>query len=124
MSSFMATLMADAGGLLKFETSLLVLVIVGLIVLAKMLLELRAEVQSLREGRGAGARSTGEKPSQVAAAGKPADNDVPPDVFAAIVSAVYFTIGENVQIVSVRPSEAMAWSREGRRSIFRSHSFR
>jgi hypothetical protein len=50
--------------------------------------------------------------------------EIPADVFSAIVAAVYCTMGEQHRIVSVSPAESLMWSREGRRSIFRSHSFR
>jgi len=120
----METLIAAAGELLKFETALLVLVTAGLLVLAKMLSDLRAEVRSLR---GAGG-SNPAAPTPVApapSAPQPApDAGIPPDVFAVIVSAVHYTLGETHHIVSVSPAESLAWSREGRRSIFRSHSIR
>ncbi|MEI6279636.1 MAG: hypothetical protein WCQ16_09685 [Verrucomicrobiae bacterium] len=118
----MATLMADASEILKFETALLLLVTAGLLVLAKMFSDLRAEVRSLREARGGSApASAAGSPPPFA---PPQDDDIAPDVFVAIVSAVHFALGENHRIVSVNPAESLAWSREGRRSIFRSHTFR
>lgn len=110
-----------AADLLKFETAVLVLVAAGLLVLAKIVSDLRAEVRSLRSAAGSGI-----KPAQNPAADDASSQsgEIPADVFAAIVSAVYLTLGDNHQIISVSPSESLAWSREGRRSIFRSHTFR
>ena len=109
-----------AADMINFETAVLALVAVGLLVLAKIVSDLRAEVRGLRESHGGPVKASG------AAATAPApDDEIPPDVFAAIVSAVHFTLGEEAHhIVSVSPANALAWSREGRRSIFRSHSFR
>jgi len=119
----MDILIAAAGELLKFETALLVLVTAGLLVLAKMLSDLRAEVRSLRV---AGGSKPAAVPSSAPASGpQPApDNGIPPDIFAAIVCAVHYTLGDTHHIVSVSPAESLMWSREGRRSIFRSHSIR
>jgi hypothetical protein len=109
-----------AADMINFETAVLALVAVGLLVLAKIVSDLRAEVRALRESRGGSASGTGPVP---VAAPAP-DDEIPPDVFAAIVSAVHFTLGDAHRIVSVSPANALAWSREGRRSIFRSHTFR
>jgi hypothetical protein len=110
----MTILLADAAEMLKFETALLLLVTAGLLILAKMVSDLRSQVRNMRKGGSASPPVSAPAPG----------NDIPPDVFAAIVSAVYFTLGENHHIVSVNPSKSLAWSREGRRSIFRSHTFR
>ena len=119
----MDILIAAAGELLKFETALLVLVTAGLLVLAKMLSDLRAEVRSLRQG--GGSKPDAVPSSAPASATQPApDNGIPPDIFAAIVCAVHYTLGDTHHIVSVSPAESLMWSREGRRSIFRSHSIR
>lgn len=123
----METLIAAAGELLKFETALLVLVTAALLVLAKMLSDLRAEVRSLREAGGSkpAAVPSSAPASSAASAPQPApDNGIPPDIFAAIVCAVHYTLGDSHHIVSVSPAESLMWSREGRRSIFRSHSIR
>jgi hypothetical protein len=111
-----------AADILKFETAVLVLVVAGLLVLAKIVSDLRAEVRSLRSAAGSGI-----KPAQTPAVAPPAPpqpDEIPADVFAAIVSAVHFALGESHQVVSVSPAESLMWSREGRRSIFRSHTFR
>jgi len=114
----MTILLADAAEMLKFETALLLLVAAGLLILAKMFSDLRSEVRGLRKGGSAAASPAASGPVSAP------ENDIPPDVFAAIVSAVYFTLGENHHIVSVNPSKSLEWSREGRKSIFRSHTFR
>lgn len=123
----MDILIAAAGELLKLETALLVLVTAGLLVLAKMLSDLRAEVRCLREA--GGAKPAAALPSVTSPAAAPApqsapDKGIPPDVFAAIVCAVHYTLGDSHHILSVSPTESLMWSREGRRSIFRSHSIR
>ena len=116
---------------LKFETALLLLVTAGLLVLAKIVSDLRAEVRGLR---GTPAPESNHLPAAAPAATPPTLSavapstppaaEIPADVFAAVVSAVYFTLGEQHRIISVSPGESLAWSREGRRSIFRSHTFR
>lgn len=120
----MDILIAAAGELLKFETALLVLVTAGLLVLAKMLSDLRAEVRSLRGAGGSTPAATSPSSSASSAPQPAPDNGIPPDVFAAIVCAVHYTLGDTHHIVSVSPAESLMWSREGRRSIFRSHSIR
>ena len=119
----MNTLLAAAAEIVKFETAVLLLLTAGLLVLAKIVSDLRAEVRSLR-----GPESTETKPAPATApAASPQaapSGEIPSDVFAAIVSAVYSTLGDNHRIVSVAPAESLMWSREGRRSIFRSHTFR
>ena len=120
---------------LKFETALLLLVAAGLLVLAKIVSDLRAEVRSLRAAPApapetsplpapspAPAAAPATPPAPTPSAPQPAE--IPADVFAAVVSAVYFTLGEQHRIISVSPAGSLAWSREGRRSIFRSHTFR
>lgn len=120
----MEILIAASGEILKFETALLVLVTAGLLVLAKMLSDLRSEVRSLREAGGGKPATAAPSPAATAVPQAKPDNDIPPDVFAAIVCAVHFTLGDGHHIVSVSPAESLMWSREGRRSIFRSHSIR
>jgi len=119
---------------LKFETALLLLVVAGLLVLAKIVSDLRAEVRGLRAAAPATENRPLPAPSPAPAAtpatpsaatpSAPQPAEIPADVFAAVVSAVYFTLGEQHRIISVSPAESLAWSREGRRSIFRSHTFR
>jgi len=115
----MEFLLAAAAEIIKFESAILVVVLVGLIVLAKMVSDLRAEVKRL--GGPAAAAPRQEAASRAAS---PASEAIEPDVFAAIVSAIHFTLGENHHVVSISPVESMMWSREGRRSIFGSHSVR
>ncbi len=117
----MEFLLAAAAEIIKFESAILVVVLVGLIVLAKMVSDLRAEVNRLRGPASAAPAPRQEATSQAAS---PASEAIEPDVFAAIVSAIHFTLGENHHVVSISPAESMMWSREGRRSIFGSHSVR
>lgn len=123
----MSIFFAAAAEVLKFETAVLLLVIAGLLILAKIVSDLRAEVRSLRAG-GVPAPKPSEPVSVPVAASAPVptetSEEIPADVYAAIVSAVHFTLGDTHQIVSVSPAESLMWSREGRRSIFRSHNFR
>ena len=123
----MNILLAAVAEILKFETALLLLVTAGVLVLAKIVSDLRAEVRGLRA---ATAPESKPLPAPVPVATlapaptTPPSAEIPADVFAAVVSAVYFTLGEQHRIISVSPAESLAWSREGRRSIFRSHTFR
>lgn len=121
----MSLLIAAAEEALKFETVVLLLVVAGLVVLAKIVSDLRAEVRSLRAGATPAEKPSGAgQASPIAVAPVPQNDEIPADVFAAIVSAVHFTLGDNHHIVSISPAESLMWSREGRRSIFRSHTFR
>jgi hypothetical protein len=121
----MNALLASAAEILKFETALLLLVTAGLLVLAKIVSDLRAEVRGLR---GPTAPENRPLPAPATAHAAPShampSDEIPADVFTAIVSAVYCTLDDQHRIVSVSPAESLAWSREGRRSIFRSHTFR
>ena len=121
----MQALFAAAPEMLKFETAVLLLVVVGLLVLAKIVSDLRAEVRSLR-GKPAPESLPVQTPAPAAPAAPQAapSGESPADVFTAIVTAVYCTLGDNHRVVSVTPAESLMWSREGRRSIFRSHTFR
>ncbi len=51
---------------------------------------------------------------------------VPREIVAAISAAVISSLGRNTRIVKVSPTshESQAWSVEGRRNIFHSHSVR
>lgn len=118
----MNILLAATAEILKFETALLVLALAGLLVLSKMVSDLRSEVRRLRDTPAAPNRQT-LTPSPLAAPAAPQE-EISEAVFAAIVAAVYHTLGDQHQIISVSPAESLMWSREGRRSIFRSHTFR
>jgi hypothetical protein len=117
----MNILFASAAEALTLETAVLLLVTAGLLVLAKIVSDLRAEVRSLRGVPDGERQPLSGPPVPAAPQAKP---EIPADVFSAIVAAVYCTMGEQHRIVSVSPAESLMWSREGRRSIFRSHSFR
>lgn len=123
----MNILLAAVAEIVKFETAVLLLVTAGLLILAKIVSDLRAEVRSLRgpaatENQPAPAPATAPTASPQAA--PTPSGEIPADVFTAIVGAVYCTLGEHHRVVSVAPAESLMWSREGRRSIFRSHTFR
>ena len=122
----MNALLAAPAELLKFETALLLLVTAGLLVLAKIVSDLRAEVRGLRGPTASEENRPLPAPATAPAAPPQATcpDEIPADVFTAIVSAVYCTLDDHHRIVSVSPAESLAWSREGRRSIFRSHTFR
>lgn len=119
----MNILFASAAEALKLETAVLLLVTAGLLILAKIVSDLRAEVRALR---GAPARESEprQRPDPSPAAAPQKTPEVPAEVFTAIVAAVYCTLGDQHRVVSVSPAESLMWSREGRRSIFRSHTFR
>ncbi len=117
----MTILFAAVAEVLKFETAVLLILAAGLLVLAKSVSDLRAEVRGLRGTKAEDAKAP--QPAANSSVPAPApSSEIPADVFAAIVSAVHFTLGDGHHIVSVSPAESLAWSREGRRSIFRSHS--
>jgi hypothetical protein len=119
----MNILFVAAAEALKLETAVLLLVTAGLLILAKIVSDLRAEVRSLR---GTPARESDplQSPAPAPAAAPQKTPEVPAEVFTAIVAAVYCTLGDQHRVVSVSPAESLMWSREGRRSIFRSHTFR
>ena len=119
----MNILLAAAAEILKFETALLVLAIAGLLVLAKIVSDLRNEVRQLRVGT-AGENQPPAKTPSAPVATSDGPEKIPDAVFTAIAAAVYCTMGDQHRIVSVSPAESLMWSREGRRSIFRSHTFR
>ena len=124
--------MAACGGMPNFETAVLLLVTVGVLVLAKSVSDLRAEVRALRERQSAPPAATADRspadstprPAPALAPVPPAPDEIPADVYAAIVAAVHYTLGQEHHLVSVTPAESMMWSREGRRNIFSSHTFR
>ncbi|MFA7344756.1 MAG: hypothetical protein WC003_10660 [Terrimicrobiaceae bacterium] len=121
----MNTLLAAAAtDIIKLETAVLLLVMAGLLVLAKIVSDLKTEVRSLR-GTSAPENKPHQAPSPAPACPpQQAADGIAADVFTAIVGAVYCTLGDHHRIVSVTPDESLMWSREGRRSIFRSHTFR
>lgn len=66
-----------------------------------------------------------EKAGCCAAAGAGSSDEVPPQVVAVIAAAVHATVGSRARIVKMSPvQENAAWSAEGRRAIFHSHSVR
>ncbi len=105
----------------SFETALLVLVTIGFFVLAKIVLSLREEIRELKAARKPPAAVLAPAPVATPA---PVEEEVPSDVYAAIVSAIFIALGDQQRIVSITPDKSMAWSREGRRNIFGSHSLR
>ena len=119
----MTILLVAAAEILKFETAVLLLVTAGLLVLAKIVSDLRSEVHRLRGTPAEEARPPA-KISPAPAAGSEEPEEISEAVFSSIVAAVYCTMGDQHRVVSVSPAESLMWSREGRRSIFRSHSFR
>ena len=126
------SLIAASCELLNLQTAILVLVVLGGLVLAKMVSDLRGEVSALRALRGQPSvpqdgklvSSPAPKPEPVPALVTEAPDEIPADVYAAIVAAVHYTLGQESHLVSVTPAESMMWSREGRRNIFNSHKFR
>ena len=125
------SLFAASCGLLDFETAVLILVTLGVLVLAKMVSDLRGEVRALRRTQtdprpapSPGATVSAPRNEQGNAHMAPAPEEIPADVYAAIVAAVHYTLGQEHHLVSVTPGETLMWSREGRRNIFSSHSFR
>ena len=118
----MNVLLAAAAEIIKFETALLVLAIGGLLVLAKIVSDLRSEVRHLRGGPAVNNQPP-VKTLPAPVASSDGSQEIPDAVFTAIAAAVYCTMGDQHRIVSVSSADSLMWSREGRRSIFRSHSF-
>jgi hypothetical protein len=89
-----------------------------------------AEVKSLRSELDsrpepvAPAPAPAPAPAAPVTAPAPAPDGIPSDVFAAIVSAIHYTMGDGHQIISLSQVDSLAWSREGRRGIFGSHQIR
>lgn len=114
--------------MLSIGLVLLVILAAAVLVLAKFVFDLKAEVRSLRAVRSA-APEPAAVPEPVPAApvvppAVPAGAEaIPPQILTAIVAAVHFVLGEQHRVVAIHPSESL-WSREGRRTIFSSHTFR
>lgn len=126
----MPPLLASIVGVLGL--AVLLLAVAGLLALAKSVADLRAEVRSLRD-RIANPPPAPlpppplpppPAPAPVAVQAPAPPSEIPADVMTAILCAVYAVLGEEHRIISVTPVESLMWSREGRRSIFDSHSFR
>jgi hypothetical protein len=102
-----------------------VLAMGGLLLLAKVVWDLKVEVSRLARGP-VPAPPASAAPVLPAASSSGPDafvpEAIPPEVRAAIAAAVFATRGRPVRIVSVAPADALLWSREGRRQVFQSHS--
>lgn len=69
----------------------------------------------------------GENPTAATTAASHSSETIPPPIQAAIVAAVYATLQQPVEILSVQAApqpQLAAWSMEGRRQIFLSHKIR
>ena len=119
---------------IAFETAVLILVVVGLLLLAKSVLSLRSEVNALKrasKGSPGPAGSPGVSMASTAHAASPANEvhksaprEIPPRVRAAIAAAIFATQGSHHRIVAISPAQSLIWSREGRRQVFESHRLR
>ncbi|MDX2080195.1 MAG: hypothetical protein SFU53_05370 [Terrimicrobiaceae bacterium] len=106
-----------AGDLIRFDTALLVLVTAAVVVLSKVVADLRAELRALQSSAAV------PRPAAFAAPPPPREQELTPEEFVAVIAAVHFFLGDRQRIVSITPAEPL-WSREGRRMIFGSHSLR
>lgn len=115
---------AVGGNALDLRTVLLVLALAGVAYLARQLMLLRAEIDSLRRPLPA--------PAPTAGAARPA-NATPtphgpptPGEVLAIIAAIHEVLGHNARLVAVAPvpTSQVVWSMEGRREVFRSHQVR
>jgi hypothetical protein len=107
---------------------LLVILAAAVVVLTKFVMEFRAEVRSLKAARSAAPEPEPvREPVRAAPVVSPPTpagaEGIPPQILTAIVAAVHFVLGEQHRVVMIHPSESL-WSREGRRTIFSSHTFR
>jgi hypothetical protein len=119
---------------LSLSTGFLVIAIGALIVLARLVSDLRARVCALEN-----ARENSPPPAPVALTPAPpppaalpsvrsgdSADTISPDVLAVIAAAIHVTLGREARIVGVTPAriEDHTWSLEGRRQIFHSHKVR
>lgn len=122
--NFMAMAEAPALG---FDTAVLILAVVGLVLLAKVVLDLKNEVAALKRGTSVPVAPPLAAPPVPAAsvpASPAAPAEIPAHVRAAIAAAIHVTHGPTHRIVSVTPVQSLLWSREGRRQVFDSHRVR
>ncbi len=101
-----------AAEILEFETAMVIVLAVAVVILAGAVAQLRRELRSL--GRSAPLEHRPETHPGVPAS---------PDELVAIIAAVDVALGANHRLLSVHPVETL-WSREGRRSHFGSHAVR
>lgn len=103
------------------STALLILLIAGVVFLAKAVADLRREVDELR-------RSLPARPpaAPVARPGTATADCLPPHLEAAICAAVFVALeGTSARILGITAAPASAnWSLEGRRDVFGSHRVR
>jgi hypothetical protein len=114
-------------GPVSISTALLFLLVVSQAVMVAALVKLQARIDALLE--------QGAPPALISAApaaGAPAAHAssatlaVTGEMLAVIAAAVHVTLAGRAQIVGITPiqSEERAWSLEGRRQIFQSHTLR
>jgi hypothetical protein len=131
---FAETSSSVAIGGVSLSTGLLVVAIAALLVLARLVADLRARVTSL-ENSNAPASPGASLPASAAtaaASSTPARppsaqvDAVPPEILAVIAAAIHVTLGREARIVGVTPAriDDHTWSLEGRRQIFHSHKVR
>ena len=127
-----AIIAASAGGasapILGADTAVLILLVAGLLFLAKTVFALRREVEALKKAqRAAAPASPPQKSPPAAPAPAPAahvEGGPPPEVRAAIAAAINVVLGNGVRVVSISNTSVLLWSQEGRRQVFQSHKVR
>ncbi|GAB4174628.1 MAG: hypothetical protein Fur0032_14340 [Terrimicrobiaceae bacterium] len=116
--------LASPAPLIDFGNAVLILAVVGLVLLSKALVDLKARVAAIESGKTNPKRppAAATVPEEAVAAG--AVPSISPEIHAVIAAAVFSTVGSNTRIVSVSPTSNLIWSREGRRAVFDSHRVR
>ncbi len=124
---------ASPGGV-SLSTGLLVVAIAALLVIARLVSDLRARVTAL-ENSDAPAPSDAPRSASTSApavisapphAQSVSSEAVPPEILAVIAAAIHVTLGHGVRVIGVTPAriDDHTWSLEGRRQIFHSHKVR
>jgi len=125
-----------SGGGLSLCTGLLVVALAALLVLGRLVAELRSRVYTLENAGSSRPALTAPASTSSAAtvsssaptsAPCPASSDsIPPEILAVIAAAIHVTLGREARIVGVTPArlDDHTWSLEGRRQIFHSHKVR
>lgn len=119
------TLMQDLGyqtvGVLIVMGALSVLAVV-LAILGRLFINAGAKAAAAKAA--AAQASAAQSPPVAVSAGSSAAPT--PEMRAAIVAAVYCTVGSHARVLDIQPAhpELAAWSMEGRRQIFLSHRVR
>lgn len=121
MNPFLLASIETSADLVDFRTALLLILTGGLLFLAKATADLYRRIQTIESGNSPEAIV----PNQPSVAPvSPAGERIAPEILAVISAAVAVSMkGTPHRIVAISPAP-QAWSLEGRRQIFQSHTVR